>query len=229
MPRYGMVIDQDVCTGCRACEAACMAENNIPFPGSSAEAAEGRTISWMKVYGEVEGEFPELHVSYTPLMCQQCDNPPCTRVCPVVATYKSEDTGIVGQIYGRCIGCRYCANACPYSVKYFTWKAPTWPEPMADGLNPDVAVRPKGVIEKCTFCHHRLIAAREQAKAEKRPLLEKDYQVACAEACPSRAIAFGDLDDPGHKVHDLKHHPRASHLMEDLGTKPKVTYLKRNR
>lgn len=225
VPRYGMVIDLDLCTGCRACETACMAENNVPFPESLKDAEQGRTISWMRILPKIEGEFSDIQVTFTPLLCMQCDNPPCTRVCPVGATYLSKETGIVGQIYGRCIGCRYCANACPYSVKYFNWARPAWPAPMDESLNPDMAVRPKGVIEKCTFCHHRLQIAKEAAAAAGRPLSEKDYQVACGEACPTRAIVFGDLDNPSHEVQGLQHHPRAVRLMEDLGTQPKVIYL----
>jgi molybdopterin-containing oxidoreductase family iron-sulfur binding subunit len=156
----------------------------------------------------------------------QCDNPPCTKVCPVNATHMSED-GIVAQIYARCIGCRYCANACPYSVKYFNYYEPSWPETFRQRLNPDVSVRPKGVVEKCTFCHHRLQHAREQARIEGRELAEPDFQPACAEICPSKAISFGDLDNPNHRVHQLSREPRASRMLEDLGTQPKVYYLKK--
>ncbi len=225
MPRWGMVIDLDKCTGCRACETACAMENNIPVIGEE-ETARGRSIAWMKVLTHVSGEFPEAKRSYVPRPCMQCDNPPCTKVCPVNATHLAED-GIVAQIYARCIGCRYCANACPYSVKYFAYYEPQWPMSMQRQLNPDVSVRPKGVIEKCTFCHHRLQKASEQARVERRPLSEADYQPACADACPSRAIIFGDLDNPNHRVRTLSQSSRASRLMEDLGTEPKVHYLKR--
>ncbi len=224
MPRYGMVIDLDLCTGCGACETACRSENNIPSPDPE-EVEESRTISWMQILTEVEGEIPDIDVTYMPVPCMHCENPPCTRVCPVHATYYSEETGIVGQIYGRCIGCRYCANACPYTVKFFNWDQPSWDEPMDKSLNPDIATRPKGVIEKCTFCHHRLLIAREEAEAENRNLKEEDYQPACAESCPTDAIKFGDLDNPGHEVHELQHHPRSFKLKEELGTKPKVIYL----
>jgi len=145
-------------------------------------------------------------------------------ICPVAATYISPE-GIVGQIYPRCIGCRYCANACPYTVKFFNWRRPVYPESVLPGLNPDVSVRPVGVIEKCTFCHHRLQKARDAARAEKRPLREEDYVPACAESCPTRAIVFGDLDDPGHRVAQLSRDPRAFRLQEGLGTQPKVYYL----
>ena len=225
MPRWGMVIDLDKCTGCRACETACAMENNVPT-ASDDQLAEGRGITWMKVLFQASGEFPQTKITHIPRPCMQCDNPPCTKVCPVKATYMAED-GIVGQIYARCIGCRYCANACPYSVKYFNYYEPHWPESMKRQLNRDVSVRPKGVVEKCTFCHHRLQKARENARAENRPLAEADYQPACAEICPSKAIVFGDLQNPSHRVYELSRTPRASRLMEDLGTEPKVFYLKK--
>jgi molybdopterin-containing oxidoreductase family iron-sulfur binding subunit len=146
-------------------------------------------------------------------------------VCPVEATY-IDDEGLVGQIYPRCIGCRYCANACPYTVKYFNWYGPEWSDSERRHLNPDVSVRPKGVIEKCTFCHHRLQKAKEDARAEERELREQDYQPACAEVCPTSAIIFGDLENPNHRVAELKEDPRAMRLMEELGTQPKVHYLR---
>ena len=223
MTRWGMVIDLDLCTGCGACEVACKSENNITTV-SPDQAEMGRAISWMKVQSELEGEFPDTDVLLTPRPCMHCDNPPCIKVCPVGATYIN-DEGIVGQIYPRCIGCRYCANACPYTAKYFNWYGPQWSHSERRHLNPDVSTRPKGVIEKCTFCHHRLQKARENARAEGRDLREEDYQPACVEICPTGAITFGDLDDHTHRVAELKEDPRAMRLMEDLGTRPKVYYL----
>jgi len=225
--RFGMVIDLEKCTGCGACEVACSQENNVP-PATPEEAAKGRSKSWMKLLVKVEGEFPNVEVDYLPRPCMQCDNPPCTRVCPVAATYLSKETGIVGQIYGRCIGCRYCGNACPYDVKYFNWSQPEWPEGMEEMLNPDVSVRYKGVIEKCTFCHHRLQIARDTARRENRTeIRESDYQPACSDSCPTEAIVFGDLNNPLHSVHKLSKDPRATRLMDDLGTEPKVFYLQK--
>lgn len=220
MALWGMVIDLDRCTGCQACVIACKAENNVPAVGAK-EAARGRVISWMQVLTEEDEEHPGGKMRFVPRPCLQCDDPPCTKVCPVYATYRNPE-GIVAQIYARCIGCRFCMAACPYNAKYFNWR--TYQK---DGLgqNPDVSVRPKGVVEKCTFCHHRLQKARERALGERRELLPGEYVTACAEACPARAIVFGDLSDPGSEVFRLAHSPRAFRLEEQLGTKPKVYYL----
>jgi Fe-S-cluster-containing dehydrogenase component len=225
MSRWGMVIDLDLCTGCASCEVACKSENNVTTV-SPEQADMGRAMSWMKVLAEEHGDFPNTTMEFYPRPCMHCDNPPCIKVCPVSATYMDEE-GIVGQIYPRCIGCRYCANACPYTVKYFNWFAPAWPDSERQHLNPDVSVRPKGVIEKCTFCHHRRQKAREDARAENREMREEDYQPACAEICPTGAIVFGDLENPRHRVAQLKDDPRAFRVMEDLGTQPKVYYLRR--
>lgn len=223
MPRWGMVIDLDKCTGCNACVVACKAENNIP-PADPERIGPNRDISWIELLTIVEGEYPNVKRRVIPRPCMQCDNPPCTKVCPVYATYKNED-GLVAQIYARCIGCRYCTNACPYTAKYFNWFEPRWPAEMVNLLNPDVSVRPKGVVEKCTFCHHRLQKAKEQARAEDRKLREGDYIPACVQTCPAEAMFFGDLDDSESSVSKLAKSSRAFRLMEELGTQPKVIYL----
>jgi len=216
MARWGMVIDLDRCTGCQACVMACKAENNVPAVGAR-EASRGRTISWMQVLTEETEE----RLRFLPRPCLQCDDPPCTKVCPVYATYRNPE-GIIAQIYARCIGCRFCMAACPYNAKYFNWYRY---QKEAPGQNPDVSVRTKGVVEKCTFCHHRLQKARERAGVEKRELGPGEYVTACAEACPARAIVFGDLSDPRSEVARLARSPRAFRLLEELGTKPKVVYL----
>jgi Fe-S-cluster-containing hydrogenase components 1 len=134
--------------------------------------------------------------------------------------------GIVDQIYARCIGCRYCANACPYTVKSMNWYKPEWPKELMNSLNPDISVRPKGVIEKCVFCSHRIQKAKDRAKAEKREMTPDDYIPACAETCPSKAIYFGDLNDQDSIVSKLARSPRAFRLLEELGTEPNVYYLR---
>ena len=224
MPRWGMVIDLDKCTGCGACVAACKTENNVAV-GTPKLSRENRIMFWMEMVKIVEGEeYPNIRVSYIPRPCFQCENPPCTRVCPVRATYLT-DEGFIAQIYHRCIGCRYCMVACPYTVKVFNWFEPMWSEERLECVNPDVSMRQKGVVEKCTFCYHRLQVAKEDARAENRNLKENDYRVACQDSCTADAIYFGDLDDQSTAVHKLSQSPRARRLMEDLGTEPKVFYL----
>ena len=223
MPRWGMIIDLNKCTGCGECVAACKLENNVAVVGSQ-ESEKGRTMLWMDIITTYEGEYPNIKARYMPRLCFHCDNPPCTKVCPVRATYLNED-GIVTQIFPQCIGCRYCQAACPYTVKSFNWYKPEWPNEMRQALNPDVSVRPDGVVEKCTFCIHRLQKAKEQAAVENRDLQPGDYIPACVECCPTRAIQFGDFDDPKSEVNKLKGNPRAFRLLEDLGTEPKVYYL----
>lgn len=224
MARWAMAIDLDRCTGCQACVVACQVENNVPPTGAD-QAEAGRAISWLRLVPFREGEHgtrPGLRL--IPLPCQHCEHPPCVKVCPVGAT-QPDDEGLVAQIYPRCIGCRYCTTACPYTVRQFNWKRPDFPEPMEQALSPDVSVRPRGVVEKCSFCHHRLQLAKDKARMEGRPLREGDYVPACVETCPATAMVFGDLDDPRSAVVRLAQSPRAFRLLEELGTEPKVIYL----
>lgn len=226
MPRWGMVIDLDKCFACQSCTAACRMENNTPVAGPQ-QAGLGRAILWNEVLPFLEGEYPHLVATLIPRPCMHCDDPPCTKVCPVRATYKNEE-GIVIVDYDRCIGCRMCTVACPYEVRYFNWYAPEWPPELAEHLNPDpeVAPRPKGVVEKCTFCFQRLRKAREEAEANGRTFMATDYIPACVQTCTGHARYFGDLDDPDSLVYKLSHSPRAFRLFEELGTEPKVYYLK---
>ncbi len=223
MSRWGMVVDLDRCTGCGACMAACHQENNLTAVGPS-EAARDRVFHWLRVLPEVSESHSEVTVNYTPHFCVQCDEPPCVRVCPVHATYLS-DEGIVAQIYSRCIGCRYCMAACPYNAKVFNWYEPQWPGELRSKANPDVSPRPKGVVEKCTFCHQRITRAREEAAVAGREPRDGDVTTACQDSCPAKAIVFGDLDDPASRVSMLSRSPRAFREHEDLGTEPKVYYL----
>lgn len=224
MARWGMVIDLDRCTACQACVVACQVENNIP-PASALEAEAGRAIAWIRLVPlQVTEGGDQARLRLVPVPCMHCDHPPCTKVCPVHATQVGED-GLVAQVYSRCIGCRYCTTACPYTVRQFNWRRPAWPEPMERGLSPDVSVRPRGVVEKCSFCNHRLQLAKDQARADGRPLREGDYLPACVECCPTGAMVFGDLDDPRSAVSRLAQSHRAFRLLEELGTHPKVVYL----
>ena len=223
MTRWGMAIDLDRCTGCGACMAACHQENNLAAVGAE-QAEKSRSFHWLRLLPEVSGSGSEVKVRYLPQPCFQCHNPPCVKVCPVHATYLSEE-GIVGQIYSRCIGCRYCMAACPYNAKVFNWYEPEWPGELEKKANPDVSLRPKGVVEKCTFCHHRINHAREQARFEDRDIRDGEVTPACADSCPAQAIAFGDLDDPQSRVSRLATSPRAFRLHGDLGTRPKIVYL----
>jgi molybdopterin-containing oxidoreductase family iron-sulfur binding subunit len=223
--RWGMAIDLDRCTGCQACVVACRQENNVAVAGPERTEMR-RAIFWMDMLEEQEGEYPNLRTQFIPAPCNHCDNPPCIKVCPTGATRITAE-GIVAQIFARCIGCRYCTIACPYTRRYFNWDAPGWSEDARRRLNPDVSIRPAGVVEKCTFCHQRIRAARERVRLEGRELADRDVQKlpACAESCPADAIVFGNLDDPESKVARLSRSDRTFRLQEELGTRPKVFYL----
>jgi len=225
--RWGMAIDLDRCTGCQACVVACHAENNLPVsdPGS---AAMGRTVHWIRVDRYYDGVFPNVREKHMPVLCQQCDDAPCEPVCPVYATYKNPE-GLNVQVYNRCVGTRYCANNCPYQVRFFNFFAPEWPEPLALQLNPDVSIRMGGVMEKCTFCIQRVKRTKDAAKEENRPVADGEIQPACAQSCPAEAMVFGDLNDPESEVSRLAGGGRSSRLLEELGTKPKVFYLQRGK
>ena len=218
-----MVIDLDRCTGCGACVAACKVENNIPEVSVS-EAKVGRVMHWIRIARNEDTEHePPGHLSY-PMLCFHCEKAPCALVCPVHATFQGID-GIVGQTYSRCIGCRYCMAACPYTVKVFNWYAPQWNPVLKIHSNPDVSLRSVGVVEKCTFCSHRLMSARDDAACQGRDVLEEDYRPACLEVCPAVAIAFGDLEDHDSEVSRASRNPRARQMLEELGTEPSVYYL----
>jgi molybdopterin-containing oxidoreductase family iron-sulfur binding subunit len=225
--QWGMVIDLDKCTGCGACMVACQTENNMAPMSDASDKL--RTLTWMLVYKLENGKsFPDYDVAYLPRGCMQCGNPSCVPVCPVVATDKNEEGGIVSQVYPRCIGCRYCMAACPYHSRYFNWFDNIFPEGMDKTLTPYTSARPRGVVEKCTFCHHRFNQAKERARMEGvNPLNfpQEWYQPACAEACPTGAIAFGDLNNPEHSVHEMKNSPNARRMLERLHTEPQVYYL----
>jgi len=231
MPHWGMVIDLDKCTACQACTIACQAENNVPFAGPD-ETALDRSKHWhdVMVKEKEESRSHGIHVQFIPRPCMHCEDPPCVKVCPVGATYV-DDEGIVCMDYKRCIGCRYCTTACPYTVRYFNWYAPEYQAGYDAHLNPSVPLRPVGVVEKCTFCIHRLEEAKREAAAQGRELTDANLVLlpACNQACPASARYFGDLEDPTSTVSVLADSTRAWQLFEDLGTRPKVYYLMEDR
>jgi Fe-S-cluster-containing dehydrogenase component len=223
--RWGLAVDLDTCTGCEACVVACRAENNIPTVGA-VQSSRGRAIHWLRVERYWEGEFPNARLKFRPVMCQQCDAAPCEPVCPTYASHHTAE-GLNAQVYNRCIGTRYCANACPYNARFFEFFNPVWEKPLQLQLNPDVSVREVGVMEKCTFCVQRIDAAHVQARAEQRDVKDGEIQPACAQSCAAKAIVFGDLNDPESHAARLSRSPRGTKLLEDLGTLPKVTYLQK--
>lgn len=230
-PKWGLVIDMDRCNGCTVCITACSMENNVPYVGED-DAGYGRSMQWIRVERYWEGEYPNLVVRFMPVMCQQCGVAPCEPVCPVYATLHSEAEQINLQVYNRCVGTRYCGNNCPYVVRQFNWfdYSSDMPEPLNNQFNPDVTVRRRGVMEKCTFCIQRIRRAEETANAEGRELQDGEFEPACAQACPSDAIVFGLLSNPDSQVSHLVRSARSQRLLlEELGTEPRVIYLKSER
>jgi Fe-S-cluster-containing dehydrogenase component len=249
--RWAMTVDLARCTGCSACVTACYAENNIPTVGAEwqgpkvlpdrtgfgANITRSREMAWLRIERYFEGGedgSANFDTRFVPMLCQHCGNAPCEPVCPVYATYHSPD-GLNVQVYNRCVGTRYCSNNCPYKVRYFNWfgygepNRPQYafPEPLNWQLNPDVTVRGKGVMEKCTFCVQRIRDAENRASLEKRGLEPDEFTTACAEACPSRAITFGDAADERWTVAQLVNDQRAYHVFEELNTYTAVVYLKK--
>jgi len=223
--KWGMVIDLSACTGCSACVIACQSENNIPVVGPE-RIAEGRGMQWIRIDRYYEGDAREPKVLHQPMLCQHCDNAPCEIVCPVNATTHSPD-GLNQMTYNRCVGTRYCSNNCPFKVRRFNFfdytSMKTEPEILV--FNPEVTVRPRGVMEKCTFCIQRIQNARQNAKLESREIRDGEIQTACSAACPANAIVFGNLNDPQSRVAKLMQTNRKYRLLEDLGIRPSVTYL----
>ncbi|MBK9927597.1 MAG: 4Fe-4S dicluster domain-containing protein [Anaerolineales bacterium] len=229
--KWGMVIDRDVCTGCQACVAACAMENNIAYVGEE-DAGYGRTMHWIRIERFWEGEYPEVKSTHQPMLCQQCGHAPCEPVCPVFATPHSMSEQINLQVYNRCIGTRYCANNCPYQVRSFNWRDyqdnRLRPEItiLSNQFNPDVTVRRRGVMEKCSFCIQRIHKAEDKAKSEGREVEDGEFTTACAQACPANAITFGRLDNPESLVSQLAQNERGYKHLDELNTLPRVTYLK---
>lgn len=222
--RWGMVVDLDKCIGCGACAGACYAENNIGIVGVE-RVLEGREMGWLNVE-RYHSEDNMQKVTFLPMMCQHCDNAPCESVCPVYAPHHSKE-GLNNQIYNRCIGTRFCVQNCPYKVRRFNWFDWQWPDPMNLQLNPDVTVRSKGVMEKCSFCIQRIKAAHNTAKNENRMIADGEVTPACVQTCPTNALVFGNLMDKQSRVRKLVDDPRAYQAIGYVNTKPAVIYLKK--
>ena len=231
---WGMVVDVDKCIGCQACVVACQSENNVPI-NEEEHFKQRRAIEWIRVERYWEGEFPNVKARFIPIMCQQCGDAPCEPVCPVFATYHNEE-GLNVQVYNRCIGTRFCANNCPYHVRFFNFWEPAWPDSLKNQLNPDVTVRSRGIMEKCTFCVQRIRRTEQRADREGGDVKDEQYErslnPACVNACPTDTLVFGDLNDPesrASKIRDQESQEggRAYTLLEGYGTNPNVIYLKK--